>query len=118
MKYYIIKNLANKQIIADKVILANSFLSRMVGLLGRKELKGGEGLIITSCRSIHMVFMRFAIDVIFVNDKCEVVGLVKNIKPYQFSPVFFKANRAIELPSGTIDKYNVQSKNILEIRIT
>ncbi|MEI8013139.1 MAG: DUF192 domain-containing protein, partial [Candidatus Omnitrophota bacterium] len=52
--------------------------------------------------SIHMFFMSFAIDAVFI-DKCGiVVGLVEEIKPNQMSPVFWKANSVIELPLGTI----------------
>ena len=61
-----------------------------------------EALIITRCQSIHMLFMRFAIDVIFADDDNKVVGLVENIKPFQWSPIFFKASYAIEGNVGMI----------------
>ena len=49
-----------------------------------------------------MLFMRFAIDVIFVNkDNC-VVGVVSSIKPFRLSPIYFNSRFAIELPEGTI----------------
>lgn len=82
--------------------MADSFFSRLVGLLDRKEILPGEALIITHCQQIHMFFMKFPIDVIFVDRSDIVVGLVENISPFSMSPMFLQAHRAIELPAGAI----------------
>lgn len=95
-------NKSKNILIADQVSLADTFWSRMKGLLGRPWLNTGEALIITRCQSIHMFFMRFAIDALFVDKNKCVVGLVKNIKPFRLSPVFFKSRCVIELEVGTI----------------
>ncbi len=79
-------------------------VSRLVGLLNRESMARREALIITQCRGIHMFFMRFAIDVIFVDGDDRIVGLVRNIKPFCISPYFWQACSAIELPSGVIDQ--------------
>ena len=97
-----ILNQTKNTVLADKVQTADSFLRRMQGLLGRSIFLPGEALVITHCNSIHMVFMKFAIDVVFVDKKQEVVGVVSNIQPFALSPVFWKASQAIELPTGTI----------------
>ena len=88
--------------IAQNARVADSFFSRMVGLLNRSSLLKDEALIITRCQSIHMVFMRFAIDAIFVDKNDSVVGLLKSIKPFQFSPIFFRSSYVIEVPEGVI----------------
>ena len=74
----------------------------MVGLLNRSSLLEDEALIITRCQSIHMFFMRFAIDAIFVDQNNYVVGLVKSIKPFRLSRIFFGARYVIETPVGII----------------
>ena len=89
-------------LIAEQAFLADNFWSRMKGLLGRKKLSDGEALIITKCQSIHMFFMRFSIDAIFVNKEHRVVGLVENIQPFRLSRFFFGSSYVIELKSGTI----------------
>jgi len=104
--------------IADKAIIADTFLSRMVGLLKHSSLAKGEALVITQCNSIHMFFMKFAIDVIFVDKKDCVVGLIRNIKPFHLSPVFFKAKYAIEVPVGAVDQSHTGKGDILEITIS
>lgn len=94
--------------IATDVKLADSFLSRFIGLLNRSSLNENEGLLITRCNSIHMFFMRFPIDVIFLDKQHTVVGLVDNIQPFRTSPFFLKASFGLELKSGTIQKTHTQ----------
>ncbi len=103
----IITNLTTGKTLADKAVLADTSWARMKGLLGRKALGDGEGLVITRCCSVHMLFMRFPIDAIFIDRRGCVVGLVERIRPFAFSPVFWKAAAAIELPAGTIARTGV-----------
>jgi hypothetical protein len=103
-----ILNQTRNTVLADNAILANTVISGMVGLLKHRSLPDGEGMLITPCRSIHMFFMKFAIDVVFINRKNIVVGLVRNIQPFRISPYFWRASAGIELPPGTIDKTKTQ----------
>jgi uncharacterized membrane protein (UPF0127 family) len=96
-------NKTKNTVIAQETEVADTAFSRLKGLLGRDNLPAGCGLVITQCRSIHMFFMRFGIDVIFVDRKNRVVGTVKRIKPFALSPYFWRATKAIELPEGVID---------------
>ena len=96
-------NTTNNATIATSVVIADTFKTRMVGLLNRQDIKEGEALIITKCNSIHMFFMKFAIDAVFIDQENKIVGLAKNIKPFQVSPIYFKASRVIELPAGVIE---------------
>ena len=98
-----IVNTTRNTILADNIQIADNMFSRCKGLLGQKFLEKGSALIIRPCNSIHMFFMRFSIDVIFLDKHSKVVGLVKNIRPFRLSPLFFYACQAIELPAGTID---------------
>ncbi|MBF0386986.1 MAG: DUF192 domain-containing protein [Candidatus Omnitrophica bacterium] len=97
-----IANISTQRMVAVKAGLADTFLARLKGLLGRTSLEPGEALVITRCNSIHMFFMRFALDVVFVDRSWCVVGLVRGIRPFQLSPIFWRAATAIELPVGTI----------------
>ena len=104
-------NKTKKSIIAEHTEMADTAVSRMVGLLGRTSLPDGNALIITQCRSIHMLFMKFPIDAVFVDKHNRVAGLVKNIKPFFMSPYFIKAKYVIELPAGVIDKTHTEKKD-------
>ncbi|MCK5014600.1 MAG: DUF192 domain-containing protein [Candidatus Omnitrophica bacterium] len=108
-----ILNTTKNTVIAQKGLMADNFFSRMIGLLNRSSLQDDEALIITRCQSIHMFFMRFAIDAIFVDKNSCVVGLLKGIKPFRLSPIFFRSSYVIEVPEGII----VQTETSLGDRI-
>jgi uncharacterized membrane protein (UPF0127 family) len=110
-----IVNTTQKTTLAHVVETASTPLMRMKGLLGRDSMKDGEALVITGCQSIHMLFMKFAIDVVFVDSSNKVVGLTANIKPFELSPVFWKSACAIELPTGTIEKTHTNLGDQLDI---
>jgi uncharacterized membrane protein (UPF0127 family) len=95
-------NTTKNTVIARKAAMADTFFARMTGLLNRSSLQSGEALVITRCQSIHMIFMRFAIDAIFVDRYNCVVGLVDSIKPFRLSRIFPRAQYVIEATAGTI----------------
>ncbi len=98
----IVTNRTRHTVLCARADLADTFFARARGLLGRQALGTGQGLIITRCNSIHMFFMKFPIDAVFVDRQGKVVGIVENIPPNRLSPVFWSADRVIELPPGTI----------------
>ena len=101
-------NKTQNTLLADQVEMADTLFPRCIGLLGRPSLSKSNALILKPCRSIHMFFMRFAIDVVFVDKNDRVVGLVEEIKPFRMSAYFSKASYAIELPAGTIARTRTQ----------
>ena len=76
----------------------------MVGLLNRTSLDEGEGLLLTSCQSIHMFGMKFAIDALFLDKEGVVVGVLEDFAPGKMSRIFGKAKSCLELPAGTVKK--------------
>lgn len=110
-----ITNITRGTVLASDVAIADTPLKRMRGLLGRQSLGPKEGLVITRCQSIHMFFMKFPIDVVFIDKNEKVVGLTENIKPFALSPIFWKSACAIELPVGTIDSTKTTTGDQLKI---
>ena len=97
-----ITNATKNTILAENARVAATFLGRAMGLLGRSSLSKGEALVLNDCRAVHMFFMKFSIDVIFLDQFNRVYGVIENLRPFQVSPIFLLAKRAIELPSGSI----------------
>jgi hypothetical protein len=89
-------------LLADRASAARSFWSRLAGLLGRASLKPGEALLIEPCSSVHTLFMRFAIDVLYVDRGGVVVKCVPDLRPFRASAAIRGARSVIELPGGTI----------------
>ena len=71
----------------------------MRGLLGRSELPVGEGLLLKPCRSVHMFFMRFPLDVVFLDRELSVVGVAAGLRPWRMA-ARRGAKAVLELPSG------------------
>jgi uncharacterized membrane protein (UPF0127 family) len=94
--------------------IADTFWSRGVGLLNRKSLDEGEGLIIIPNNSVHCFFMRFTIDVIFVSKEQRIVHMYPNMRPWRVSKIVGKAHYTIELPAGTIERTGTSVGDVLE----
>lgn len=87
--------------------LADRPLSRVRGLLGRDGLADGDGLILAPCSSVHTCFMRFPIDVLFVDREGLVLRAFENVRPFRFVSGGRRAVRTVELPAGTIGRTGV-----------
>ncbi len=99
--------LTSTGVVLARAELADGVFRRMLGLLGRDRLTDGDGLILEPCSSIHTCFMRFAIDVLFV-DRCgRVLRVVERLRPFRFAWGGAGARRTIELPAGTIGRFGV-----------
>ncbi|MFH0763259.1 MAG: DUF192 domain-containing protein [Candidatus Omnitrophota bacterium] len=101
--------------LAQDAMLAGALFQRMRGLLGRKEFKQGEGIILKPCNSIHTFFMRFPIDVLFVDKNNKIVKTIANFVPFRISNIYFRVSFTIELPAGTIEKTLTSPGDILTL---
>lgn len=108
-------NKTKNTLVSDNAVMADSILSRMKGLLGRPGLNKGEALILDPCNSIHTFFMRFTIDVLFVDKQGKVIKACKNIKPYRITPIYLKSSFAVELPAGAITSSNTAEYDIVAL---
>lgn len=94
--------------------IADTFWTRGVGLLNRKSLDDGEGLIIIPNNSVHCFFMRFTIDVVFVSKEQQIVYIYHRMKPWRVSKIVGKAHYVIELPEGAAEKAGAQVGDTVE----
>lgn len=108
-------NATRGAVVASKVEKADDFLSRGVGLLGRAGLGPGEGLWLVPGKSIHTFFMRFAIDVLFLDEALAVVKVIENMGPWRLSPWVGEAHSVLELEGGAL-KGSVAVGDRLEMR--
>jgi uncharacterized membrane protein (UPF0127 family) len=91
------------EVVVERLEVADSFVSRFFGLMGRRGLEPGAGLLLEGTNSVHMFFMRFAIDVVFLDRDGRVKRLVSNLRPWRLSPIVFGAARAVEAAANSID---------------
>src|SRR3989338_5257016 len=108
-------NITRNTTLAENTVIADSFFSRLQGLLGKDGLASGEGLILKPCDSIHTFFMRFAIDAAFVDKNNRVIRLYHSLKPWRMSGIFPRAAYCIELPARTLQFSFTQQGDQIEI---
>jgi uncharacterized membrane protein (UPF0127 family) len=106
MAHYALVNQRTGVIVASDLELADSAWARLRGLLGRRGLPAGHGMRIRPSGSVHMMFMRFPIDVVFVNRDDEVVKTVRGLRPWRFSGAR-GAHAVFELSAGTLERYEI-----------
>lgn len=100
MKYYQIKK--GEVEIAQKVQVADTFATRLVGLMFSKDLGERDGLLFFPSNSIHTFFMNYPIDVVFMNKQGEVVKFIPSMKPWRMTRMYFGAYKVLELMGGTV----------------
>ncbi len=96
----LVRNVTRNTIISTRTEAARSFSARLLGLIPRSSLEPEEGLWLEPCSSIHMCFMQFPIDAVFVDSNGKVLHIIADFKPWRFSPWFTGAHGVLELPAG------------------
>lgn len=86
-------------VLSERCRLATSPVARMRGLLGRSSLEPGESMLFRPAGSIHMFFMRFAIDAVFCDRELRVVKVVRNLRPWRMAAAR-GAKVVVELSAG------------------
>jgi uncharacterized membrane protein (UPF0127 family) len=97
-----IENLTRKSLLVEKGWVADNFWTRLRGLMGVRQLAPGQGLLITSCNSIHTHFMSIPIDVLYVNQQNQIVAIDAQMPTWRFGRIQRNAYYILELPSGTV----------------
>ena len=108
---------ASGRAIIETARVAETALERLIGLMGKSRLSDGEALLLPDCSSIHMFFMRFPIDAVYLDRNRTVRKIVHNLKPWRlsWSP---NADSVLEAPAGWADRVGLASGDrlILEPR--
>ncbi|NJK92585.1 MAG: DUF192 domain-containing protein [Blastochloris sp.] len=92
---------------------SSSLFFKIKGLLGRKSLPQSEGLWLKPCNSIHMFFMKFPIDAIFLDKENRVIRIFHGIRPWRATPLVWKSHSVLELASGVASEFGLKAGDLL-----
>jgi uncharacterized membrane protein (UPF0127 family) len=109
-----VRNQTRNAVLGEAVDVADTSEKRRTGLLKHERLEPGEGLWIKPCESVHTFFMKFAIDLVYVDKKHKVRKVRKAVPPWRVSACL-TAHSIIELPAGTIERTGTQAGDELSI---
>jgi uncharacterized membrane protein (UPF0127 family) len=107
---------ADGAVVASSCEVARTFGTRFLGLMGRAGLGGGAALWIEPCSSIHMMFMRFPIDAVFVDREGTVVKVAPRVRPWIGMAMAGGAHAAIELEAGAAERFRIAPGDQLVLR--
>jgi uncharacterized membrane protein (UPF0127 family) len=93
-------------IVCERCVLADTALTRMRGLLGRRELPSGEGILLRPASSVHMAFMRFPIDAVFLDRDLRVLKVASDLRPWRAAGSR-GAKAVLEIPAGEAGRRGV-----------
>jgi uncharacterized membrane protein (UPF0127 family) len=113
---WLITNATRQRPLADRAEQADTFLSRFVGLMGRRHLAFGEGLHIRPCNGIHTFFMRIPIDAAFLDAEGVIVKQFHALPPWRTTAIYRRARSVLELPAGTLAASGTQEGDLLSFQ--
>lgn len=97
-----------------EISVADTFFLRLRGLLGTTLLAGNQGLLLCNCNSVHMIGMRYALDIVYLDKNGIILKMVENLKPWQVS--FCEAAKdTLEIKSGTVQRLCWKVGNKLQL---
>ncbi|MDD5069542.1 MAG: DUF192 domain-containing protein [Candidatus Omnitrophica bacterium] len=100
---YKIYTVKDDKLLIEKALVARTFFQRFLGLIPRKGIASDEALIFYNAVSIHMFFMRFPIDVVFLDPEDKIIKIVTGLKPWRLANCF-PAKVTIEMRAGKAEE--------------
>jgi uncharacterized membrane protein (UPF0127 family) len=110
----LVRNQTRKTVLAQAADVADSSAKRRTGLLKHERLAPGEGLWIVPCESVHTFFMKFPIDLVYL-DKKRKVKKVRHAVPAWRLSACLSAHSVLELPAGTVEQTRTAVGDELEV---
>jgi uncharacterized protein len=115
MKIVSIWNQSKATVIGDKIAVADSSITRFLGLMGKRTLEVGSGLWITPSSGVHTCWMRMPIDVVALDRSLRVLSIASAVRPWRISGLSLKTHSVLELPSGQIRACGIEVDDRLTI---
>jgi uncharacterized membrane protein (UPF0127 family) len=111
-----IANVTRGTVLGSEIRIAETAMSRMIGLLAHSELRSGCGLLIQPSSGVHTFGMRFPIDVVALDRNHCVRGVWENVGPFRIAALGFKIHKVLELPVGAIRDSRTQVNDQLVLQ--
>jgi uncharacterized membrane protein (UPF0127 family) len=104
MKKFYVYNETRQSFLSLGVSIADTFLTSLKGLLGKRKLRNDEGLWVIPSQGIHTIGLLFPIDLVYLDGNRKVIHLVEHLRPFRFAPIKASCESVLELPIRTICK--------------
>jgi len=112
-----VHNQTRQTVLGTEVSVADTLSSRLIGLLGRRRLPGGSGLLIHPSCAVHSIGMLFSIDVLFLDAERKVVGICSPLAPFRISSIHLRSECVLELPAKAIRESGTQLGDTIDFEM-
>lgn len=110
-----LRNVTRATMVGTRITVADTSLTRLIGLAGKRRLDAGCGLLIRPSSGIHTFGMLFPIDVVALSKNLRVLKLWHCLVPFRMTGVNLKTNSMLELPAGAISACDMRVGDQLEL---
>ena len=101
-------NTTKGTVLGECIRVADTGLSRIIGLLGERKLMPGDGLLIVPSQGVHTWGMLFPIDIVVLDGEWNVLALRRRMRQFRMTRIFWKAAAVLELPPGVLDSTSTE----------
>lgn len=108
-----LKLLLNERVVLSEMLMAEKFTSRLFGLMFKRDMPAGAGLMIPKCNWVHTLFMRFPLDIVYLNSDMSVCHIDEHVDPWRFCLPVLKASSVLELNAGSASDLELKKGDIL-----
>lgn len=112
--YVYARNASRGTVLGNRIRLADSAFSRLIGLLGERKLAPGDGLLIVPSQGVHTAGMLFPIDIVVLDNEWRVLDVRKKMRPFLVTRIYFSAAAVLELPAGTVELSGTRTGDNME----
>ena len=103
-------------VIGEKIAVADTSVTRFLGLMGKRSIQPGSGLWITPSSGVHTCWMRMKIDVVALDRGRRVLGVGHSVGPWRISGLSLKTASVLELPAGQCRELDIQPGDVLDFQ--
>lgn len=115
-KLVCVKNTSREStIIGNRIQIAESFFDKLFGLMGRRHMLFGTGMLLHPCSSIHTCFMTIPIDVLYINKDRKVLAIDRVLEPWRIGTIKLGTSMVLELPPGTATATGIEIGDLIAI---
>lgn len=92
----------------EKIKTAKSLWDKGLGVIGWKDFRGYNGVLLPETTAVHTFFVRMPLDIVFLDADFKIIKIVEDLKPWSFSPIVWQAKHTLELPKGSVQKHKLE----------
>ncbi len=109
-----LRNITRATTVGTRITIADTCLTRLIGLVGKRRLESGCGLLIRPSSGVHTFGMLFSIDVVALSKTMQVLRLWERLPPFRLTGISLKVHSMLELPAGQISRCGIKLGDQLE----